>query len=75
MHIRSPLTTSAFAGPQVPGWRHVLQRALAAAAAHRQRQALSKLDDHLLSDIGLTRAEAEAEATHGIWNAPLHWRG
>ena len=33
----------------------------------RQRQALAKLDDALLRDIGLTRAEARREAEKPIW--------
>jgi uncharacterized protein YjiS (DUF1127 family) len=41
----------------------------------QSRKALRKLDDHLLRDIGLTRAEAEAEASRPVWDAPLHWRG
>jgi uncharacterized protein YjiS (DUF1127 family) len=41
----------------------------------RTRRALRKLDDHLLRDLGLTRHEAEAEATRALWDAPLHWRG
>jgi uncharacterized protein YjiS (DUF1127 family) len=41
----------------------------------RSRRALVRLDDHLLRDIGLTRAQAEAEALRPVWDAPLHWRG
>lgn len=33
----------------------------------RQRQALMRLDDHLLKDIGLSRADAEQEATKPFW--------
>jgi len=36
---------------------------------HHQRQALLRLDDHLLADIGLTRTEAEAEARKPFWRA------
>ncbi len=39
----------------------------------RQRRALSKLDDAALEDIGITRAEAEAEAARPIWDAPQNW--
>lgn len=35
---------------------------------YRQRRALARLDDHALNDIGLTRAEAEAEANRPIWD-------
>ncbi|MBP2302206.1 DUF1127 domain-containing protein [Azospirillum picis] len=34
---------------------------------HKQRQALSALDDHLLKDIGISRAEAEQEVTKPFW--------
>lgn len=48
-------------------------RLLLALAMHRQRARLSQLDDHLLRDIGLTRAEAAAEASRPVWDAPAHW--
>ncbi len=35
----------------------------------RTRKALEKLDDHLLQDIGLDRARAEAE-----WQKPFWWK-
>jgi uncharacterized protein YjiS (DUF1127 family) len=27
-----------------------------------------------LQDIGITRAEARAEARRPVWDAPAHWR-
>jgi uncharacterized protein YjiS (DUF1127 family) len=33
----------------------------------RSRQALDELDDHLLKDIGLTRAEARREVEKSFW--------
>jgi uncharacterized protein YjiS (DUF1127 family) len=39
----------------------------------RTRRALRRLDDHMLRDIGLTRHEAETEASRSLWDAPLHW--
>lgn len=50
-------------------------RMFAAQALHRQHQALARLDDALLRDIGLTRTEANAEAARPVWDAPNHWRG
>jgi uncharacterized protein YjiS (DUF1127 family) len=41
----------------------------------QSRRALRRLDEHLLRDIGLTRHEAEAEASRMPWDPPLHWRG
>lgn len=40
----------------------------------RQRQVLRSLDDRALTDIGVTRREAEAEASRPIWDAPETWR-
>ena len=40
---------------------------------YRQRRALADLDDTALSDIGLTRDEAVAEARKPIWDVPDHW--
>ncbi len=45
-----------------------------AILARRQRQQLSLLDDHVLCDIGLTRAEAHAEASRPIWDVPANWQ-
>ena len=44
------------------------------AALARSRQALARLDAHLLRDIGLTRHEAETEANRALWDVPSHWR-
>jgi uncharacterized protein YjiS (DUF1127 family) len=40
----------------------------------QSRRALQRLDEHLLRDIGLTRHEAETEASRAPWDAPSHWR-
>ncbi len=50
-------------------------RLLAASRLARSRQALHRLDDHLLADIGLTRAEALSESGRPPWDAPTHWKG
>lgn len=41
---------------------------------YRQRRALAKMDNAQLVDLGLTRAEAQAEAKRPIWDAPNHWQ-
>jgi uncharacterized protein YjiS (DUF1127 family) len=33
----------------------------------RQRQALMELDDHILHDIGVSRADVESEAKKAFW--------
>lgn len=40
----------------------------------RQRQALKKLDQSRLNDLGLSRTAADAEARRLIWDAPETWR-
>jgi uncharacterized protein YjiS (DUF1127 family) len=49
-------------------------RLLGLSAVARSRRGLIHLDDHLLRDIGLDRAEALAEASRPLWNAPSHWK-
>jgi len=56
------------------GFRRLIAFAAAAGALHRQRSHLRRLDDHLLSDIGLSRADALAEASRPAWDAPGHWQ-
>lgn len=51
-----------------------LARLRAAGQLRRERRALIRLSDQHLSDIGVTRAEAEAEANRGLWDAPNHWK-
>jgi uncharacterized protein YjiS (DUF1127 family) len=50
-------------------------RILAASALARSRHSLRRLDDHLLRDIGISRAEALSEANKASWDAPSHWKG
>lgn len=51
----------------------VFSRVLGYMALHRQRHALARLDAKALQDIGLTEAEARAEAGRPIWDAPAHF--
>jgi uncharacterized protein YjiS (DUF1127 family) len=41
-----------------------------AVTLHEQRRALALLDDARLRDLGLTRAQAEAESARPIWDMP-----
>ena len=36
-------------------------------ARHRQRQALTQLDDRMLEDVGITRHQAEREVEKPFW--------
>ena len=40
----------------------------------RSRRTLHRPDERLLRDIGLTRHDAEAEASRAPWDPPLPWR-
>ncbi|WP_370318205.1 DUF1127 domain-containing protein [Salipiger sp. IMCC34102] len=35
---------------------------------------MSRLSDETLRDIGLTRADLDAQAHRSAWSAPAHWR-
>jgi uncharacterized protein YjiS (DUF1127 family) len=51
-----------------PAWEIRFFRWCARSSARsRQREALSKLDDRLLDDIGVTRRQANAEAAKPFW--------
>jgi uncharacterized protein YjiS (DUF1127 family) len=51
----------------------LLQRLSQAYGLWHQRQALRRLDDAALRDIGVSRAQAEAEARRPVWDKPLYW--
>ena len=42
-------------------------------ALARQRRQLAALDQHILDDIGITRAQADAETQKSAWDVPQHW--
>lgn len=52
----------------------LLTRLNNAHALWRQRRALRSLDGAALCDIGVTRAQAEAEAKRPVWDAPQGWQ-
>lgn len=71
-----PATLRPDTRPTAGAWaQHLFDRIRAATALRRQRQALLRLDEALLRDIGITRCEAESEAKTPFWDAPTHWRG
>ena len=57
--------------PRLRAWGHAIRIRLRLAERwierRRTRRALTKLDDHLLRDIGISRAEAEREAANPFW--------
>jgi uncharacterized protein YjiS (DUF1127 family) len=52
----------------------VFDKLLRVHTVWRQRQTLKSMDATTLSDIGVTRAEANAEAIRPIWDAPNNWK-
>lgn len=52
----------------------VLAHLAHALAVWRQRRVLARLDNAALEDLGLTRAQAQAEARRPLWDAPETWR-
>jgi len=44
------------------------------ASVRRERRALSRLDTHLLTDIGISKPAAKTEATRPVWDVPDTWR-
>lgn len=67
--LRSAARTQGNARGSIP----VLTRFVQAYAGWQQCKRLATLDDAALRDMGLTRAQAEAEAVRPLWNAPDQW--
>ena len=42
-------------------------------AVRRQRHELGAAPDYLLEDIGVTKAQAQAEAKRPVWDVPENW--
>lgn len=55
------------------GRKTLVSRAFLYLSIWRERNALSKLDPHLLEDIGVTEAQAKSESTRPVWDAPSRW--
>ena len=51
-------------GLAIPGWLGLAEIWIERS---RNRRALAKLDDHLLRDVGISRAGAEREAAKPFW--------
>lgn len=69
------LSTMAVSHVQTRGsFAHLIARLRTGLAAHAQRKQLRSLDAALLADIGLTRAQAEAECARPFWDLPTNAR-
>ncbi len=42
-------------------------------AVWQQRRVLARLDDTRLCDLGISRADAQREATRPVWDVPTGW--
>ncbi len=69
MHLRTPVAWTDAA----PRTRSVWSWLVSLTALRAQRRQLASLDDHILRDIGISREDAEAEASRPLWDAPRHW--
>jgi uncharacterized protein YjiS (DUF1127 family) len=57
-----------FAARQLAWWcDRGVDRALACAERSRQRRQLAELDDYMLRDIGLSRADVASESRKHFW--------
>lgn len=55
-----------------PNW---LERILTAFDIRKTRIDLSKLTDEQLADVGLSRAQVDAEIQRSMWDAPEYFYG
>ena len=76
--VRVGASDATFAGRTTNRSVHVVPRGWSASAFEqalswleraRQRRQLRELGDHMLKDIGLSRADVEAEASKRFWRA------
>jgi uncharacterized protein YjiS (DUF1127 family) len=70
-----PTVVPPAAAPRRPGVTELLIRVLFWRDTARQRGDLRRLDDRMLRDIGLSRADVEREAMRPFWDLPTHLRG
>ena len=63
-------------GPRLAVWtRRGIELVLSWQEVARQRRALLALNEHMLKDIGITRADAEREASRPFWDpGQERWR-
>jgi len=63
--FRRAACSAAASGRYLPG--NLIARLRAVLARHASRQALARMDERLLADIGLTREQARREAAKPYW--------
>lgn len=60
--------------PQAAEIKVIFAKIVSLAALYRQRQALARLDEAALCDIGVSEEEAKTEAARPVWDVPAGWR-
>jgi uncharacterized protein YjiS (DUF1127 family) len=70
LSTRSPVRAPA--GPSFAA--KLLERAVLWLEVRRQRRPLASLNDAMLRDIGISRADAEGEYRRHFWDLPQGWR-
>ncbi|MEP0564713.1 MAG: DUF1127 domain-containing protein [Paracoccaceae bacterium] len=58
---------------QLRGRKTLVSRVFLFLSIWRERNALNELSPHLLQDIGVSEAQAKAEASRPVWDAPARW--
>ena len=64
--VRLPVSPPRSAG-RSPGARGVMTAVLGWLERHRQRRALEQFSDHMLKDMGVSRADVERETSKQFW--------
>jgi uncharacterized protein YjiS (DUF1127 family) len=72
MHLKTPTIALSTPGSSTK-WPGLIAHLRHLITLRRERRALAAMEDHMLKDIGLTRAEALEEAAQPLWAAPAHW--
>ena len=67
---RQPLTTVVSWDKAIRLCRRACAQAITRRSRSRQLEALSRLDDRLLADIGLTREEQKLACSKVFWRCP-----
>lgn len=67
------ISTETFTHPTL-GLTAAFKNVAKAFAVRKQRSALNALDCTRLEDIGISREQANLEASRSAWDVPKHWR-
>lgn len=68
--LTRPASPASLSGTQSWSFANILLALRLALQVYRERRALMALSDRMLADIGLSRADVDAEATRSIFDMP-----